>query len=118
MHIRKITIIRNAGWYDKLGKKIDWGDLSAGDFKRISKEIKAGEFFITLDQLHSDRAPKIPDINYVAKHALFVIASKKLYRVYPTEQCRNSKSEFSKLLGLRFKILTPSQVKELMIKSG
>lgn len=94
----KTKMTHNSGWYNKSGEKLGWGDLSVGDFKRISREIKKTEVFIILNENDSfwkfvthlgtvgcmckiNPAEKAPGVNYVAEHAVYVIARKKFYIV-------------------------------------
>ena len=46
--IEKIT--HGSGWYNSVGEKIGWGDLSVKDFERISEELNFGEIFIVLSE--------------------------------------------------------------------
>src|SRR6185369_424422 len=46
-------MIKNAGWYNKAGEKLGWGDLSTDDFFRIRRELEDGEMFIILSERDS-----------------------------------------------------------------
>lgn len=45
--------VHNGGWYNKLGEKLGWGDLSLSNIKRISEELEEGELFIVLSEQDS-----------------------------------------------------------------
>lgn len=123
-------ITHNSGWYNKSGEKIGWGDLSTEDFQRISNELKDGEFFIILCESDSfwnfvtqcdpigslartKPTAEAPGIDYVAKHAIYVIARNQLYCV---DRYGSLKGEIlEERGGLQYKVLKPDAVKTLMI---
>jgi hypothetical protein len=89
-------ITHNSGWYNKRGEKLGWGDLSAEDFQRISMGIAADELFIILGEQDShgnfqnkrvttgilfkkEITEAAPGVEYVAAHAIYVIAKGQLY---------------------------------------
>jgi hypothetical protein len=88
--IRGKDFVHNGGWYNKLGEKLGWGDLSTDDFFRIRRELEEGEMFIILDESDSfwnfvtrpgllgHNAVTKPDVeapgvDYVAAHARYII---------------------------------------------
>jgi hypothetical protein len=42
--------VHNGGWYNGLGEKLGWGDLSLDDFVRLAKELEPGEEFYILGE--------------------------------------------------------------------
>jgi len=110
--IEKIT--HNSGWYNRKGEKLGWGDLSAQDFRRISDEIDPNEVFFVLSEQASswdfmterkvvdpltgnEVKEDAPGINYVAKHAMYIITKNRLVKVD-----RWCKKEVLKQYGLSF----------------
>jgi len=90
--------VHNGGWYNKAGEKLGWGDLSVKDMKYICDSLNADELFIILgeqesfwdfvsDLGHSAQTattrPEIdaPGVDYVAEHALYILAKGKLHVV-------------------------------------
>jgi hypothetical protein len=88
--IRSRDFCHNAGWYNKLGEKLGWGDLSVEDFQRIRRELEEGEMFIILGEQDSfwnfvtrpgllgHNAVTKPDVeapgvDYVASKARYII---------------------------------------------
>jgi hypothetical protein len=93
---RKSKVFHNAGWYNHLGQKIGWGDLSAGDIGRIVRELESDECFIVMAERDSywrfaipnpndwEKAPPDilePGIDYVVNHAQMVIFPGEVYSV-------------------------------------
>lgn len=94
--IGKIT--HNSGWYNKLGEKLGFGDLSSGDFERIKAELQEMELFIILNEHDSfrnfvirngviggmaavDQSVEAPGIDYVAELCRYIIAKGRVYAV-------------------------------------
>lgn len=88
----------NATWYNALGERLGWGDLSSDDVIRIREEIPVNETFITVGENMSFRhfvtnSPMIgsmaevrikvmrPGIGYVAQNARFIIRKDIIYYV-------------------------------------
>ncbi|MFA5830562.1 MAG: hypothetical protein WC878_01905 [Candidatus Paceibacterota bacterium] len=106
----KNRIIHNGGWYNQAGEKLGWGDLSREDFERISKELDyGGELFIVLNS--HDSFWKFttnfdgfnvgsPGIDYVTKHAQYIILRNQLYKIDTSE-----KETVLDPSGLAFKVL-------------
>ncbi len=133
---RKTRLAKNSGWYNKLGERLTGGegysgDLSVDDFRRIAKEIAKGELFIVLSESDSHwnltrrfgekgswmmrkKKPRAdaPGVEYVAEHAMYVIARGQLYLVDRHNDLRRRTKMFR---GLRFKVLRGDEVKALMM---
>ena len=60
--VTKKVIFHNAGWYNKKGDEIGWGDLSFGDLLNIKTGLRTGEVFIVLSELN--RSDKKDYIDY------------------------------------------------------
>lgn len=114
---------RNSGWYNKAGEKLGFGDLSAKDFQRIASELEDGELFVILGEQDSfwnfvgsmaETKPMVeaPGVDYVAEHAIYVIARNQLYRVDHWGYLKENTMEWR---GLQFKLLKQETVKALMI---
>lgn len=88
--IRGKDFVHNGGWYNRLGEKLGWGDLSTDDFFRIRRELEEGEMFIILGESDSfwnfvtrpgllgHNAVTKPDVeapgvDYVAEKARYII---------------------------------------------
>lgn len=113
---------RDGGWYNRRGERLGLGELSAHDFLKIISDIDNGELFIILDGIAAywnfenskDGAMAklsidAPGIDYVAKHAQYILAHKQAYYVadYPHKIFKWDN-------GLRLRPLMPSSVKEFM----
>lgn len=123
-------MIHNSGWYNKFGEKLGFGDLAAGDFKKIARALRPRELFIILTEQrsYSDfRWPSLvdnavaakldieaPGVNYVAKHATYVIARNQVYFVDPFAE---PKERIPQRRG-RFRVMKPNEVKALMVKNA
>jgi hypothetical protein len=116
----RTKIIQNGGWYSSSGDKLGWGDLSAEDFQRISGDLESDELIIILDEEdsfwkfkeHPDLSMEAPGIDYVAKHARYVIARNQFWRVE-----KNLGTGTFERGGLQFKILESKAVKPLILLS-
>lgn len=71
----------NAGWYDKHGQKIGWGDIGKIEVNTIPLLLKPGQVLITTGEHASfwdvpkDMNPEFPGIDYVIKHARLIFMS-------------------------------------------
>ena len=127
-HNRANSIMRNAGWYNKQGEKLNnSGDLSKADFLRIFKELRSDELFITLFEMDAtlkfimrkgviDRVSgkklkkEAPGVDYVAENCYYIIAKRQLYIVDRYKIFGKNHSRF----GLEFKVLTSDTAKQLI----
>lgn len=68
----------NAGWYNKLGEKIGWGDLSVVCLQNIPRLLPPGEVFVVLSegdshwQVPKGTDPNNPGLEYLASIAMAV----------------------------------------------
>ena len=96
--MRGTSVSHNGGWYNQLGEKLGWGDLSQKDLEKISKGLKPGEAFIVLGEHESfwnfvtrfgpigamcekTLEESAPGIDYVADHARFAIFPGEIHRL-------------------------------------
>lgn len=77
--VRLDGIINNAGWFNFLGERLGFGDLSIQDMKNISLHIPVGEIFIILSEadsgwsLPSHLDQSAPGKDYVLQRAIWII---------------------------------------------
>lgn len=113
----------NAGWYNKAGEKLGWGDLSFEDILRISKSISENEVFLILSERDSfwnfvtkpgiigamcETSPdeKSPGIDYVLEKFTYLITKGKIYKSgWPLEY-----------LGIKMEQIEKEQAKEIIDK--
>lgn len=121
----KTKMTHNSGWYNKLGEKLDYGDLSIADFRKISRGLKKGEFFIILSETDSEwrfqyginGQPKVnlpkeaPGVEYVAENAIYAIARKEFYLI---DHYGTIKEKVYSANGLNFKIIGVDDFKKLI----
>lgn len=72
------VVVRNAGWFNKRGERLGFGDLSRGDLVGISEGLNQNELFVVLNDDDSYRSftrgevPwdkfQIPGIEYIVDH--------------------------------------------------
>jgi hypothetical protein len=116
---RRVRAAKNAGWYNRDGEKLGWGDLSFDDIVRIRDGLRPGELFITLGERDSfwafvtrlggpvgamhrvRRKERAPGVRYVIDHCSFIIAPGKLYLVSRYPETRKT----WRPRGLRFRII-------------
>lgn len=96
--MRSGEMVHNGGWYNKVGEKLGWGDLSGDDFKKIYAELEDDEMFIILHESDSfwnfvtkpgligSMAQVKPDVNapgveYVADRCAYVIDKEGMHVV-------------------------------------
>jgi hypothetical protein len=92
--IRFRGITHNSGWYNGLGQKIGWGDLSGDDFKNIQAKLRPGELFVILPENESywefvkhlpdskmqiDAKEANPGVEYMVEHAYWLITPTTVY---------------------------------------
>jgi hypothetical protein len=126
---RATSLARNAGWYNKTGEKLGWGDLSVLDARRIAAGLRKGELFLVLSEkaawldfvTHVKRGrksymkisprEKAPGKRYVADHATYVFAPRKLYLV---DRYGVLKRRVWRYRGLVFEVIRPDRLEELI----
>lgn len=123
--MRGMKIIHNAGWYNRKGYKLGWGDLANYDFRRIAEEIQENEHFVILDEEHSFwefvHAPQVigsmaevvpwidkPGSQYVLKHARFIIARNRLYTLEPRRE------KTWTIDGVEFDVISRAQAAQIL----
>lgn len=88
----------NAGWYNKKGEKLGFGDLNGKDIQNIQNGLEQDELFIILSELASfwkfvrrpgavgsmadvDRQKEYePGQEYVSKHFMYCVTKEKVFR--------------------------------------
>lgn len=121
----------NAGWYNKKGEKIGWGDLDVKDIKSLMKTLQKDELFITLGEHDSfwkfvtafngpigsmcatDKTEKEPGIDYIAEHARFIISHNEIFS--NCNQFFEEPGTKQEIDGIEFTYLTMEEVKGLML---
>ena len=118
----------NSGWYNRLGEKLGFGDLSVEDFDRIAAGLEEGELFIILSesdsfwnfvtkpghfgyQAKTQPTVEAPGVEYVAAHAMYVIGPKQFYC---SGEFIDPGKEILQYRGLTFKVLQPDAVLSLI----
>lgn len=81
-------LTHNSGWYNGLGQKLGFGDLSDDDVLRILCDIEPDEIFLVLSENDSfwrfgerdlELNMNAPGVDYVVEHAFIAITSKGVY---------------------------------------
>lgn len=123
---------KNAGWYNKSGEKLGFGDLSAADFQRISSELENGELFIVLSEQNSfwnfvtrpgiigaqaETKPDVeaPGMEYVAEHCRYILAKGSAYAIVDFDDLRKEAVEVRN--GVAFHVLLREEAKQLVASS-
>jgi hypothetical protein len=93
---RDFRFAKNAGWYNKEGEELGFGDLSPQNIEKLKNELLPGELFIilyeedswerTINEAHKRNPKKIgkgkaPGPLYVASRAWIIVAEKVVYEV-------------------------------------
>lgn len=119
----------NAGWYNKFGEKIGWGDLSKQDVQRIQKALIDHELFITVAEHDSfwnfvtsfgmigsmcstSKDEQAPGIDYVAEKSRFIIAHNELFANAGEFWLKPGEKKI--IDGIEFTGLELNEIKELM----
>lgn len=125
--MRGDPISSDSGWYNQLGEKLGWGDLSPEDFQRISEQLELDEIFIILSKQDSfwkfvehigiigslsktTPTAEAPGIDYVSEHAIYIISPGKCYRV---DRLGSYQGDFVRS-GITFGVLDPNAAKEFI----
>ena len=113
----------NAGWYNKAGEKLGWGDLSLDDIRTICREIDPGELFVilsehdsfwkfttsigTIGSMCSVRPDaEAPGVDYIAEHARYIIANGAIYALDAREDFERD--------GVFFQVQKPEDAKYML----
>ena len=117
--IRRRDYCHNAGWYNKEGEKIGWGDLSIQDIHNIKNNLPEGEPFFILSERDSfwnfvteigtigglcktDKTESSPGIDYVIEKFRYLIMNGNIYYdcTYRAPELNVEKIDRSKVKGL------------------
>ena len=73
-HTQVLPLLRRAGWFNALGEKLGYGDLTGFDVARIARELRSDEMFVVLNDEDSVKSPE-PTLctDWVAQKAQFGI---------------------------------------------
>jgi len=119
----------NAGWYNKSGEKIGWGDLNVEDVKKLMRNLQPGELFITVSEHDSfwkfvtsfgpigsmcstDPQEQEPGIDYLAEKSRYIIAPRELF--CNGDEFWMKPGEKKEMDGITFTALSIDEIKELM----
>jgi hypothetical protein len=112
MRHRKVRAAKNAGWYNRRGEKLGWGDLSHEDLDLIRRGLPADEAFIILCENDASlrfimgkkrRKERAPGVRYVIEKCMYIVAGGRLYLV---DRFASIKEKYYRRRGLRFKIIS------------
>lgn len=128
---RRRRIAKNAGWYDRHGHKLGWGDLSADDLAKIMSGISRHEVFLVLGETDSywhftkfvtrgakkflrvHARERAPGARYILEHCSFVILHGAAYCVLRHEGA----ARYFRSGGMRFKVIS-QKVASALINDG
>lgn len=123
---KALDFVHNGGWYNTLGEKIGWGDLSPDDFARIQEKLEPGEAFVVLPESASfwnfvTRVGMIgqlcevkpeeanPGAKYLAEHVRWIIANQGVFCC--SDYHRKPEDEHQ---GVRWRNLNREEAKSLL----
>ncbi len=108
-------LFHNASWYNRLGEKLGWGDLSGANIQQIRTCLPAGELFIIVSErapfwdLSKDLDPMNPGIDFLVKHAEALITPLGQCYVFPSEFADLSKWDLFSETSLRGRNTIPAR---------
>lgn len=120
--IRAKDMVHNGGWYNGLGEKIGWGDLSVSDIKNIQSKLQPGELFVVLPESASywdfvrhlpegkmslDAKAAKPGVKYIVECAHWVITPTTIYH-------KNYLNEAGEVDGIQYEPLVPESFHKLL----
>ena len=72
-------LFHNAGWYNRKGEEIGWGDLSVKDLKNIKGGLRTGELFIVMSEINrSDKKDYIHNTHCIINsHTIYFIKNRE-----------------------------------------
>lgn len=132
--MRGNDLVHNGGWYNRRGEKLGWGDLSAEDIVRISREIAEDKIFIILSEKNSSsdlftcsgatcslaqtkRNMEVPGPEYVAEKCFIIIGHGEIWWVMDDEYLRQPNEETMEYRDLTFKLLKRTEAKKMILAS-
>jgi len=129
-------LLNNAGWFNKYGEKLGYGDITIADLKKVSASIPKDELFIILPEFEtswsmpSSLDSSAPGLDYVTQNCSWCILSNTIYRIKPEGAAENltkdgvdytkiSRQEFYNFVGYNLKRATetPKPKKEKSLTS-
>ena len=107
--IRARDVVHNGRWYNGVGQRIGWGDLSAEDIKRIQSKLRPEELFVVLSERSAWNLPNEdkPGIDYLVEKASWVITPTVIY-------FRDYKNEAGEIQGVHYQPLLSASFLKLL----
>ncbi len=102
----------NAGWFNRTGEKLGWGDLSPDDIRKIMSELPEDEIFIIIAENSTPRDDVI-DRQYVIKNASYIISPNRLVAV--RQYLPPGSSVEVNILGLAANMVDPTEARRLIL---
>lgn len=100
----------NAGWFNKDGRQVGYGDLNNHDIQNIMANLEEGEKFITVGEsdlyvVHGEQP--IIDKEYVANHCRYIVTKGETY--YVDRYGFGKGDEYSYHDGVKVRVVNPAQ---------
>lgn len=107
--LRTITqVAHNAGWADRFGQPIGWGDLNPADLHRVASALPPGEAFVAVSEWTPLPCSKVHE------HAVWVVTDGNIYRRSPSGHRRGVTEDFSDGFDGKFTWLSQQDIKRLL----
>ena len=119
-------MLRNSGWFNKLGEKLGFGDIATDDVSNIAKGLDEDEVFIILREYpsfwdlrdlarqpgHEDLDIEAPGIEYVVTHAYYVIQRDTIWHL---DRLMDHEITALQQLGVTCRSITHADLRALLI---
>ena len=103
-------MLTHAGWYDRLGKSIGGGDISASDLRNISNRMPQGELVILARPMLMEEGRELTTL-FTTTNFFIVAPGESFYWVTPQKQ--NYKSHLE-IQGIPFEVLSRQEASLLL----
>jgi hypothetical protein len=124
-------LCHNAGWYNRDGEKLGWGDLSTEDFRAIMGGIGPYQFFVMLPEqksffeftkfdgpniLEVDPNEQSPGKDYISEHYRFALTTDIVYQpiTYPYVKPGEILGRVAKMVGRTTIMLAPGELRKML----
>lgn len=115
-----VKVKHNAGWFNRAGELLGWGDMSTADFAAIATELPRDEVFIVLDEYawrfdfrdHGIVDYERPGVDYVVAKASSLVRNGRCY-IIGGHQHHGTRWEHYR--GLRFRVITKEAARQIIL---
>lgn len=110
-------IQHNAGWFNRQGQLLGWGDMGPSDFTAIAAELPQDEVFVVLDEeawrFNGKEDYEEQGTDHVVAHADMIVRNGRCYIV--DRHWDRHDSRWQTVRGIRFRFINREAARQIIL---